>query len=167
MSVRKSKIRLAYRLLLDCSPSEEEVIGMRGHHKKTSSLRRAFPVLGKFEKKHAQPKLQLETGTRPTLIHARAPKTGGTTLAEALAKEPALQPNLTITSGMPSELRAMPRPRRQALRYIRGHFSMGTPDALSADQRQIFDSDIAWDMRFYDVCQALFLPPTEARTIGT
>lgn len=130
MSVKESKISLAYRLLLDRPPSEEDVTGMRGQHTEMPSLRKAFRVSDKFEKKYAQP-------------------------------------NLTIVSGMPGELRAAPRPRRRALRDIRGHFSKGIGGELGADQRQIFDSDIAWDMRFYDVCQALFLPPTEARTIGT
>jgi hypothetical protein len=167
MCVIKLKILLACRLLLDCSPSTKDVTRMRGHHNDMSSLRRAFLGSDDCEQKFAQPKLQVENGTRATLIHVHVPKTGGTTLAVALAKEPAPQPNLTIVSGMPRALRAMPRPKRQALRCIRGHFSKGIGDESGPNQRRIFDGCTARDTRFHDVCQALFLPPTEARTIGT
>lgn len=133
----ETEISQAYRLLLDRAPSTEEVASMGRQHTELQSLRTALLGSDEFAKKYAKLREQSEARRRPALVHLHVPKTAGTTLARALAKEPELQPELVIHDDTLADLRKMPRHRRLGLRYVHGHLSMGAGEALGAPYRYL------------------------------
>lgn len=137
MSVTQTEVDLAYRLILGRKPSTDEVNAMVGQHENVASLRAAFLNSPEFENKFSQMVSQADAQFSPTLVHLHIPKTAGTTLAEALSKMPAMQPFKVVHDGTLDELRAMPKPHRRALRYVRGHLSMGAGEVLGTPYRYL------------------------------
>lgn len=137
MSVTETEIELAYRLLLGRKPSTEEVTARVGQHENVDDLRRTFLNSAEFEKKYDQLRTRADAQHPPTLVHLHIPKTAGTTLAEALSTMPAMQPFKIVHDDTLDELRAMPKGQRRALRYVRGHLSMGAGEALGTPYRYL------------------------------
>lgn len=135
MTIPRTEIDQAYRLLFDRMPSQQEAEAAAAQHETLGQLRTHFLQSEEFERKFTRLRAQSEAGQPPALIHLHIPKTAGTTVGEALAREPRLQPNRLVHDGTLDELRALPRGRRRALRFIRGHLSMGAGEALGLPYR--------------------------------
>ena len=130
----ESMIRLAYGLFLDRDPSDAEVAQMSARASGVRALRRAFLLSEEFDQKYARLKTERDGSHLPVLVHVHSPRTAGTTLAEAFAREPHLQPQAVVED---QTLRAMPAARRRALRYVRGHLNMGAGDVLGGPCRHL------------------------------
>lgn len=135
MGLSKTEAEQAYRSIFDRVPTQEEIENAIAHYPDLQTLRAAFLNSDEFERKYARMKEQQAAQQPPTLIHLHIPKTAGTTLAEALAAQPDLQPNMVVHDVTLDDLRALPRGRRRALRYIRGHLSLGAEEALGTPHR--------------------------------
>lgn len=137
MSLSEHDVKLSYKMLMGRDPSEEEVRHTCDKHSSLAELRQVFLNSAEFEQKYSHMKEQRDNAQPPTLVHLHIPKTAGTTIAEALSKSEKLQPNMIVHDNMLDDLRQMPRPQRRALRYVRGHLSMGAGDALEVPYRYI------------------------------
>lgn len=137
MSLSEQTVKMAYSVILGRDPSDEETAHMIGQHANLGELRHAFLSSAEFEQKYTRFREQLYADRPETLIHLHIPKTAGTTLAEALSKTETLQPNMIVHDHALDELRALPRQKRRALRYIRGHLSMGAGEALGFPYRHM------------------------------
>jgi hypothetical protein len=137
MSLTSTEIDLAYRLILEREPSETEVAHVAAQYDDLMTLRRAFLNSEEFGRKYNRMRATADAQMPPVLVHLHLPKTAGTSLAEALSAEPALQPNAMYHDDNLDELRALPRPERRKLRYVRGHLSMGAGEALGVPYRYL------------------------------
>ena len=135
MSLTERQVKLAYRLVLGRGPSDEETAHMISQYSTVRELRIAFLSSAEFERNYARFQEKLYSDRPATLVHLHIPKTAGTTLAEALSTTEALQPNMIVHDNTLDELRALPRQKRRALRYIRGHLSMGAGEAIGFPYR--------------------------------
>lgn len=133
MRVTETEIRLAYRLLLDRTPSEEEIAQLNEQLEDMSSLRRAFLKSDEFERKYAQLTTPVEANSRPTLIHLHIPKTAGTSLSSIVADSFPEQERLGLSTQEIDTLRQMPLEQRARLGFIFGHLSHGIGDDLTQD----------------------------------
>lgn len=137
MALSSEEISLAYRLVLNRQPSEAEIAHMSAHYRDVAGLRTMLLISDEFVAKYAALQRERAAQRRPALVHVHVPKTGGTTLAEALSHETHLMPNAVYHDHMLGELAALPSVRRNALRYIRGHLNMGAGEALGASYRNL------------------------------
>lgn len=137
MALSSEEISLAYRVVLNRQPSEAEIAHMSAHYSEVAGLRTMLLISDEFASKYAAMQHERTAQRRPALVHLHIPKTGGTSLAEALSHETHLMPNAMYHDHMLHELRALPSARRNALRYIRGHLNMGAGEALGASYRYL------------------------------
>ncbi|MCF2903371.1 hypothetical protein L0666_00085 [Octadecabacter sp. CECT 8868] len=137
MPLNPNQVALAYQLILDRRGSEKEVANQAKNHETLSSVRRAFMGSDEFRRRYAVMLAEQDAQIKPALIHLHLPKTAGTSLAKALSAEPSLQPNRIVHDGTLDELKALPRPVRRNLRYIRGHLSMGAGEAYGLPYRYL------------------------------
>ncbi len=135
--VNENHVRLGYRLMMNRMPSPDEVVQMLPKASTLPDLRLAFLNSDEFDQKYTRLKAERDAGRPPVLVHLHIPKTAGTTLAEAFAREPLLQPQAVIHDQTLHELREMPANCRRALRYVRGHLNMGAGDALGVPYRYL------------------------------
>lgn len=135
--IGESQVRLGYRLILNRVPSAAEVAEMMSRAPSLPDLRMAFLNSDEFDQKYARLKAERTAQRPPVLVHLHIPKTAGTTLAEAFAREPNMQPQAVIHDQTLHELREMPAHQRRALRYIRGHLNMGTGEVLGVPYRYL------------------------------
>lgn len=133
----EAQVRIGYRLLLNRAPSPAEVAQMQAQATSLPDLRAAFLNSDEFDQKYARLKADRDARRPPVLVHLHIPKTAGTTLAEAFAREPRLQPQAVIHDQTLHELREMPAGQRRALRYVRGHLNMGAGEALGVPYRYL------------------------------
>lgn len=138
MSITPQEVDLAYQFFVNRTPAEEERAWMVENHDSLQSLRNAFLTSSEFEQKYSHFQVQLSTQQTPTLIHLHIPKTAGTSLIQALQKEPQLQPHMLVHDGEGVDrLAAMPRAQRRALRYVHGHLSSSVGDAFDLPYRYL------------------------------
>jgi hypothetical protein len=135
--VSESHVRLSYRLMLNRAATPEEVAAMMPQATSLADLRLAFLNSDEFERGYARMKAERDARRPPVLVHLHIPKTAGTTLAEAFAREPAMRPHAVIHDETLHELRTMPVQQRRALRYVRGHLNMGAGEALGLPYRYL------------------------------
>jgi len=135
MSLTPNDAKLAYELIMGRTPSDEEVNALTESHPDVASVRASFLGSDEFTRKYKRFYDQLIGVDNPALVHLHIPKTAGTTMAEALSAVPRLQPNITVHDHNLDELRNMPRGQRRALRYVRGHLSLGAGQALGSAYR--------------------------------
>ena len=136
-AVNENHVRLGYRLMLNRMPSADEVGQMLPKASTLPELRHAFLNSDEFDQKYARLKAERDAKRAPVLVHLHIPKTAGTTLAEAFAKEPGLQPQMVIHDETLQQLLDMPANQRRALRYVRGHLNMGAGEALGVPYRYL------------------------------
>ena len=137
VAVSEAHVRLGYRLMLNRVPLPAEVAQMLQHASTLPDLRLAFLNSDEFDQKYMRIKAERAARRAPVLVHLHIPKTAGTTLAEAFAREPKLQPRAVIHDQTLHELREMPAGKRRALRYVRGHLNMGAGEALGVPYRYL------------------------------
>lgn len=137
MGLTDAEISLAYQLFVDRIPDEQEIGFMQANQPDLSALRTTFLNSQEFDQKYTRFKTERDTKRRPILVHLHIPKTAGTTLAEALSKEPLLQPNILVHDLNLQVLREMPVNQRRSLRYVRGHLNMGVGEILGVPYRYL------------------------------
>lgn len=130
MSLTTTEITLAYELLLNRHPTDAELANMMQHHQTLASLRTAFMNSDEFDKKYLEHAQESAGDGGPTLLHLHIPCTAGTTLARALSQNPKMKPNMICHDRSMQPIRRMSRPKRQELRYLRGHLMMGAGDLM-------------------------------------
>jgi hypothetical protein len=136
MSVTAFDVEMAYRLFLDRTASEAEIANMAKSTESIASLRTSFILSEEFAAKERILKEANSAKRPPTVIYLHIPKTAGTTLGEALAAEPKLQPGAIVHSDL-SVYRSLPLMQRRRLRLLRGHMNMGLGDLIDAPHRYI------------------------------
>ena len=135
--VSENHVRLGYRLMMNRTPTAEEVAQLLPHAATLPDLRLAFLNSDEFDQKFARIKAERDAKRPPVLVHLHIPKTAGTTLAEAFAKEPLLQPQMVVHDETLNQLFELPASQRRGLRYIHGHLNMGVGDALGVPYRYL------------------------------
>ena len=137
MPLTNEEISLAYRVVLNRVPSPQDIAHMVENYDTIAGLRSMLLISDEFTGKYAALQRERDAQRRPTLIQLHVPKTGGTTLAEALTYESHLLPNAVYHDDTLGELRALSSAKRRQLRYIRGHLSAGAGEALGAAYRYL------------------------------
>lgn len=137
MPLTAEEITITYQVMLNRLPGPQEVAHMSQHYQDIEGLRGMLLISDEFTGKYAALQRAREAGRPPTLIQIHIPKTGGTTLAEALTYETHLLPNAIYHEDGLDALRALPAVKRRGLRYIRGHLAMGAGAALGLAHRYL------------------------------
>jgi hypothetical protein len=135
--LKPEEVTLAYQLLLNRQPSDQEVTNVSGRHDNIQALRNMFLHSEEFKMGYAKILDRQLHRAEPTLIHIHIPKAAGTSLAKALEAENQLQPNRIIHHGNRAELLKQSREARLKLRYIRGHLFMGVGEYFDVPHRYL------------------------------
>lgn len=119
-----AEIALAYRLFLNREPTEKDAEWVAARCASVGHMRSAFLDSHEFQTRYSRMQAHAEAIQPAVLLHIHIPRAAGTTLGEALARQPGLRPNAIMRGDALAELAAKPASDRRGLRYARGQMAL-------------------------------------------
>jgi hypothetical protein len=130
MNLTSAETETAYRLILERTPSPDEIANAVSQHDRLSTLRQMLLNSEEFHAKFDAIRNGFLNKVTPVLVHLQIPEAVDPVLFAQLTDAQSLQPNTPADAETFAALCAKPRHERLKLRYVYGDLAAGAGAAL-------------------------------------